>query len=157
MTENLAFALKEASLKKEISQTLIENTVLEILVHAFRLAGEQENEETSGQTEHELVYLAQQYIEDNVEMAPSVAEVAEYCNFSTKQLTRIFKQFADTSPGEYIIKKRIKKIEKLLSDPSLSLKQISELMHFGNEYYFNLFFKKYSGMPPGEYRKMLGK
>jgi AraC-like DNA-binding protein len=35
-----------------------------------------------------------------------------------------------------------------------SIKDISEIMHFNNEYYFNAFFKKYSGMPPGEYRKM---
>jgi YesN/AraC family two-component response regulator len=47
-------------------------------------------------------------------------------------------------------------LSKLLSDSSLSLKQISEIMNFNNEYYFNAFFKKYSGMPPGEYRKMLG-
>jgi AraC-like DNA-binding protein len=101
--------------------------------------------------------LAKQYIEDNISHAPDVREVADYCGISTKQLTRLFKKFEDTSPGEYIIGKRVKHIEKLLADPSLSLKQISIIMNFENEYYFNTFFKKHSGMPPGEYRKMLGK
>lgn len=50
----------------------------------------------------------------------------------------------------------IVKIESLLADASLSLKQVSMMMNFDNEYYFNAFFKKYSGMPPGEYRKMHG-
>jgi AraC-like DNA-binding protein len=48
-------------------------------------------------------------------------------------------------------------IEKLLSDPSLSLRQISEKMEFNNEYHFNSFFKKYAGMTPGAYRKSVVK
>ena len=90
-------------------------------------------------------------------MAPSGEEVSEYCYLSTKQLTRIFQRYEDISPGEYIMKMRISTIEKLLADDSLSLKQISEITNFKNEYYFNAFFKKHSGMPPGEYRKMLAK
>ena len=43
---------------------------------------------------------------------------------------------------------------KMLADRSLSLKRISDIMNFNNEYYFNAFFKKWAGMPPGEYRKM---
>ena len=47
-------------------------------------------------------------------------------------------------------------IEKLLSDPTLSLREISEIMGFNNEYYFSTFFKKHGGSPPGEYRRMIG-
>ena len=100
--------------------------------------------------------MAKQYIEDNVELNPSVSDVAEYCHLSAKQLTRIFNGFEGISPGEYIIRARVSRIEALLSDRSLSLRQIGEIMSFNNEYYFNAFFKKYSGMPPGEYRKMTG-
>lgn len=157
MSDDLLFIVEEASLKKEISETLIDNSILRILVCAFRMSGIKENDSVFKQSENEIVCLAKQYIDDNIEMAPSVADVSEYCHFSTKQLTRIFKQSEDISPGEYIIKKRIERIEKLLIDHTLSLKEIGEIMHFGNEYYFNSFFKKHSGMPPGEYRKMLGK
>ena len=90
-------------------------------------------------------------------MAPNVTDVSKYCYLSAKQLTRIFQRFEGISPGEYVINKRIKRIEKLLADQNLTLKQIGSMMNFANEYYFNTFFKKYSGMPPGEYRKMLGK
>lgn len=88
--------------------------------------------------------------------SPGVVDVATYCYLSTKQLTRIFQKYEGVTPGEYIIKRRIVKIESLLADASLSLKQVSMMMNFDNEYYFNAFFKKYSGMPPGEYRKMHG-
>jgi len=157
MSQNIDFISNEALLKKQISSTLIENNILEILVLVFRMLGAKENENTCKQDENEIISLAKQYIDDNIERAPSVEEVSEYCYLSTKQLTRIFQRYEDISPGEYIKNRRISKIEKLLADESLSLKQISERMNFHNEYYFNAFFKKYSGMPPGEYRKMLGK
>ncbi len=156
MLDSLMFAFSETALKKEISAILIENCILEILVSAFRLSGVKENENTQKQDENALILLAKQYIKDNIDTSPSVADVSQYCYLSTKQLTRIFHKFEGVSPKEYIIKKRVAKIEKLLSQQTLSLKEISEAMSFDNEYYFNAFFKKYAGMPPGEYRKMLG-
>ena len=157
MVDNLDYIHSEASIKKEISLILIENTILEILVSVLRLSGIKENNNTLKQDENTTISLAKQYIDDNIEMAPTITDVSEYCYMSAKQLTRIFQKYEGISPGKYIINKRIKRIEKLLADQTLSLKQISFLMNFDNEYYFNAFFKKYSGMPPNEYRKMLGK
>ena len=154
---NLDYIFNESLLKNEISTLLIENNILEILVWVFRLSGMEEKKNIQKQDENVFVSLAKRYIDDNIEMAPSVEEVSEYCYLSTKQLTRIFQRYEEISPGEYIKNRRISKIEKLLADDLLSLKQISEIMNFNNEYYFNAFFKKNSGMPPGEYRKMLGK
>lgn len=155
--EDLAFILNEISLKKEISHTMIENTLLEILVLLFRQAGVKENEKRIYPDENATLAMAKQYIDDNIETALCVADVSAYCYLSPKQLTRIFNKFENASPGEYIISRRIKRIEKLLADRSLSLKQIATVMRFDNEYYFNAFFKKHAGMPPGEYRRMLGK
>lgn len=157
MSDNIAFISNEASLKKEISSTLIENNILEIIVSAFRLSGVKENDKAPQKDENTIISLAKRFIDDNIETAPSVTDVAEYCHLSAKQLTRIFRRSEDVSPGEYIINRRISAIENLLSDYSFSLKQISETMSFNNEYYFNAFFSKHSGMTPGEFRKMLGK
>ena len=153
---NLEFIINEAVLKKEISSSLIENAILEILVQAFRMSGVEESKGRQKQDEDTVVSIGKQYINDNIEINPTVSDVAQYCYLSTKQLTRLFLKFEGTSPGRYIIKSRVAKIEKLLSEPSLSLKRISEIMNFNSEYYLNAFFKKYAGMPPGEYRKTLG-
>lgn len=155
--EGLDFIEDESALKKKISDMLIENSILEILILSFRLSGIRENENHTERDENTTITLAKQYIDDNIETTLRVADVSAYCYLSTKQLTRLFNKYENIAPGAYIIKKRIKHIEKLLSHQSLSLKQISIIMNFDNEYYFNTFFKKYSGMSPGEYRKMLGK
>lgn len=157
MGDNVAQILHEANAPKAISPVLIENNILELLVLIFRTVGIKETQKHDRPDENEFLALAKQYLHDNIETAPNVTDVAEYCHLSAKQLTRIFQEFEGITPGEYIIRHRIAKIEQLLADPSLSLKEISEAMNFNNEYYFNAFFKKHSGMPPGEHRKMLGK
>lgn len=154
MAGNMDFIARESLNKKEISATLIENCILEILVLVFRMSGQKENPTDLISEENETISIAKSYIEDNIEMAPSVADVAAYCYLSLKQFTRVFSKAEGITPGRYIIDRRIKRIEELLADRSLSQKQISSIMHFDNEYYFNTFFKTHTGTPPGEYRKM---
>ena len=144
MESDLEFLAKEASLKKEISGMLIENIITECLVLSLRVCGIKENETHTGWDQNATITLAKQYIDDNIETNLTVTDVSAYCYLSTKQLTRLFQKFEGVSPGSYIIKKRIKRIEALLADPGLSLKQIGSLMHFENEYYFNAFFKKFA-------------
>lgn len=157
MSDNIAFILKESANKKEISRFLIEGCILEIIVSAFRMYGVPEKNTEEKATFNTTVALAKQYIDDNIEKAPTVTDTARYCGLGTRQFTRVFKRSEHILPSEYIIKKRIRKIESLLSEMDLSLQQISEITGFTNEYYFNSFFKKYAGMPPGDYRKTIGK
>jgi len=65
ITSNLDYISNEVLLKKEISSTLIENNILEILVWAFRLSGMKENESIQKQNENVVISLAKQYIKDN--------------------------------------------------------------------------------------------
>ena len=136
----------------EFSQCIIENNVFEIIVTMLRKLGVIEKKIEKTKEDNTLISLAKQYINDNIEQPPVVSDVAEYCHLSTKQLTRIFNQFEGTSPGDYISKQRGIYITKLISDDNLTLKQISNKMNFSSEYYFNTFFKKIVGMPPGEYK-----
>ena len=155
--DDLAFIAAEKALRREISGMLIENSILEILVSIFRLTGIAENPLPPEQDNNAIVSLAKQYIADNIELAPTVGSVADYCHLSPKQLTRIFNTFEGISPGEYISCRRVHRTEQLLLDHTLTLKQISEQMGFGSEHYFNSFVHSHLGMPPGEYRKMHGK
>lgn len=139
-----------------LSSLLVENSAFELTVKLFRLAGFEEErcdrEPSDGNTRIEM---AKKYINDNVEQDLSVSDVAAYCYLGEKQLTRLFRLYEKASPAEYIRSVRTHRIELLLSDKTLSIKEVSRIMNFNNEYYFNAFFKKYYGMPPGEYRKTL--
>ena len=155
--ENLRFLEKESESQREMSPVLVENCLMETIVTILRLAGMEEERCPSSREENAVLGLAKQYIADNIDRAPEVQTVAQYCGLSTKQLSRFFRNSEGMSPGAYILYVRVGRIEELLQNTELSLSQISEKLHFSSEYYFNTFFKKYAGMPPGAYRNMHAK
>ncbi len=148
---------EEARHNGAYSALMIENAVTEILITVLRQAGlpEQPCSVPAG-TENTTLTLAKAFIRDNVERSLSVAAVAAYCYLCPKQLTRIFERYEGTSPARFITEARLQRIKELLTESTLSLAQISERMHFSSEYYFSAFFKKHAGLPPGQYRRMLG-
>ena len=105
----------------------------------------------------ERVELAIQFIKDNIESPLQVGEVASYCYISEKQLGRLFLSSIGISVADYIRRERLSRLEELLLSTDMPLSQISERFGFPSEHGFNVFFKKYNGMPPGEYRKMNGR
>lgn len=146
----------EARTGKEFSGALMECAAFELAVSVLRLSDFEERCGTCEISEENArVELAKRYINDNIEQNLSVADVAAYCYIGEKQLTRLFLASEGVAVGEYIRKKKTARIEQLLADRNLSLEEISSIMNFNNEYYFNAFFKKNYGMPPGEYRKTL--
>lgn len=155
ISENLSFINAEYCKKLSSSTKLIENALFETIVHILRLSGYSEEPSVDfNANENTRLTLAKQFIKDNIELSPTVEDVAKYCNLSTRQLTRLFIDNDTITPLSYIQKHKIKLIQQLLANDTLSLKEISEKLNFNNEYYFNSFFKKYAGMPPGEYRAM---
>ena len=154
--DNIDYILKESNKKLCFSPYLAENRAFETVISILRLCGFNESNTKDCKTDEDArLTIAKQYIKDNIMFNIKVSDVAQYCYISPKQLTRLFKECDGVTPFAFISKLKAEKIEKLLADNSLSLKEISEIMNFSSEYHFNLFFKKYSGMPPGEFRKMI--
>ncbi len=153
-------AMEEYSADSSFSSSVfVENCVFESVILLLRAIGVKEKSgavtDIVERSEDGRVELAKQYISDNIEMPLSVSEVAAYCYISEKHLTRLFYSSEGLSPASYMRRERIRHIEELLRLPGLSLCEISRCMGFPNESGFNAFFKKYNGMPPGEYRKMI--
>lgn len=154
--ENVRFIADEYHNAKTSSERLIENSAFECTLMFLRLSGLQETENLRMAPADDLrLENVKAYISDNIENNITVTDIAAYCYISPKQITRIFIKHEGVTPAQFIAKQRILHIQKLLDENILSLKEISEKMHFQNEYYFNVFVKKHLGMPPGTYRKMM--
>ena len=151
---SIAALCEERKMRSPYYVSMIDVRVWETVLEIFRTAALLATEPTvTAFEENERLLLAKQYIADNVRRGITLSELADYVCLGEKQLTRVFRSDTGMTAMEYIRKQRCREIEKLLADPSLSLRAISEIMHFDNEYYFNAFFKKYAGMPPGAYRR----
>lgn len=153
VSDTLTHVAAERERRLSLSLPLVEAGVFEIVVKILRACGMKEEPVAQDQGQDLRYLLAIQYIKDNIETDLRVADVARYCYLGSKQLTRIFLAETGMAVAEYIRRERCFHIERLLADPTLSLREISEKMNFGNEYYFHTFFKRHAGMSPGAYRR----
>jgi AraC-like DNA-binding protein len=94
----------------------------------------------------------EKFISDNILARITVSDLFNLMYLSTKQINRIIKQSTGISAKKYINLQKLKKAKSLLKDSGYSIKQISELLGFTSEYYFNQFFKREEGYPPGMFR-----
>ena len=104
------------------------------------------------------VIAAKQYIDRNVLKNISCEDIAKQCYISPRHLNRLFMEHERLSIKQYINAKKIAEIEKMLKrskTTKTTIKEISSYFGFCSEYYFNAFFKKNTGMTPGEYRKSI--
>lgn len=149
--------LSESGHASVISSTLIANRVSDLLCYLARLGGDDKkitavSEACDGES---YISVVKQYIDDNESRLLTCLEVARHCHFNEKYLGRVFKRHMGVTLLEYIHLRKLACAEKMLENESLSLADVSVRLGFANEYYFNSFFKRMSGITPGQYRKFL--
>lgn len=82
----------------------------------------------------------------------NLADLSEKYHFNHSYLTRIFKKQIGESPLQLINSLRIRDAQKLLENPELSVKEISDMLGFSSQHYFSRIFKDFIGRAPKEYR-----
>ena len=157
MKEAFDFIVREAAKNSLLSPHLIGNRVFELLYLLLRDMGINEAPvDTGANSETDIrLTIAKQYILDNVNFPIICTDVSSYCHLSYKQLNRLFLKNEGVSLLEFIHSAKISAAQELLRKTDYTIGQISEMLHFSNEYNFNSFFKKYSGVTPGDYRRAL--
>lgn len=83
----------------------------------------------------------------------TVDDVSKAVSYSKPYIFRQFKKSTGKSVMEYYLDLKIKKAKQLLQDRRLSIKEISEKLHFDTPNYFSKTFKKITGLTPTEYKK----
>jgi AraC-like DNA-binding protein len=96
------------------------------------------------------------YLRRNIQRYVTVEEIADNLQIGTSQVYRIFKTHTGISPQQYIINMRMQKACTLLAKTDLTIKDISEWLHFEYQSHFTKLFKKFSGYTPSEYRNNTG-
>lgn len=158
--DSIDVILYETDQKSGFSPSLIQSRMLDIFCTLFRSTGyhgQSDYVTLPSDSESFIVAKAKQYIQDNVDKMLSCKEVADYCHFHAKYLSKLFANQTGQTLLDYIHTTKINKAEELLADDALTLKQISTKLGFANEYYFNYFFKRINGIPPGHFRKIMAK
>lgn len=84
----------------------------------------------------------------------SLTAAAEKLGLNPSYLSRIFKEKNGTTFSEYLTGVRIEKSKGLLIGTNMKVKEIGETVGYYKTNYFIKLFKEYTGVTPGDYRKM---
>ena len=82
----------------------------------------------------------------------SLTVIAEELNLNNSYLSRLFKKELSMTVTEYLHKCRLKKAKFYLKHTDMKHYEISGLVGYNNVEYFNVIFKKSTGMTPKAYR-----
>jgi len=93
-------------------------------------------------------------MQENILTDISCQQIAKDIGMSYSWFRRIFKQYTGFAPGHYIQELRINKSKELLTNTSLHCKEIAFELGFETPAYFNIAFKKRTGMTPNQYREL---
>ena len=102
-----------------------------------------------------IVEKTLEHIHANYRGRISVPALAKSVGMSSKYFGVIFKKITGNTVNEYVTLLRMQRAEELLLKTSMSLSEIANEIGVADEYYIVKLFKKYKGITPGRFRKMM--
>lgn len=92
-------------------------------------------------------------VEEYYKEKKNVADYAKLMLVSQKTINQTTRKIADLSAKQFIIERILLEIKRYLSQGELTINEISYMMGFDEPSNFTKFFKRYTNMSPGEFRK----
>ncbi len=85
----------------------------------------------------------------------SLKMICEEYNVSTTTISKTFKEYAGVNYHEYVSRLRIEKAKELIRETEMNIAQIGKSIGYEHEFSFRRAFKRYEGINPEEYRKLI--
>ena len=93
-----------------------------------------------------------EYIEAHLEENISLQVLAGIAEKSKHHFARAFKQSTGLTPHGYLVQKRVRRVQELLTRTDLSLSEISLVAGFSDQSHCARRFREHVGVTPGSYR-----
>ena len=115
--------------------------------------GEAEDEEIKAPVNDKMIDSVVADIRDHYMEDISLTSLAAKYNVSMGSLSKMIKDHLQLNFSDYIASLRIQRAKELLSDETLSIQEIAEIVGYNDYFYFTKVFKKIEGISPSKYRK----
>ena len=96
--------------------------------------------------------LLQEYIQENLAEQITLEKLAKVAEINSHKLLRLFSTSFNSSPAQYIIKQRLRKVRFLLSNTKQDITTIALATGFSSHSHLTTTFKKHTGITPAEFR-----
>jgi AraC family transcriptional regulator len=100
--------------------------------------------------------LVLDYVEANHDRPTALADLAAVAGLSVFHFARVFKQSAGESPHVFVLRRRIERAKRLLSQSRLPLREIAPACGFSSQSHLTARFRKLTGVTPRGYRRIAG-
>jgi AraC-like DNA-binding protein len=99
-----------------------------------------------------IVQKALVKMQSDLECGVNAKALARELNVSYSSFRHTFQKHTGSSPHQYLLELRLVRARNLLTQTTLSVKEIAQLAGFEDEHYFFRFFKMKTGLTAGEWR-----
>lgn len=100
----------------------------------------------------ERIAQARQAIESDFTRPFSLRDAASRACLSSAHFCQLFGREVGVSPGEYVIRLRMHRARQLLSDPTIPVSRVAQLVGYDDAYYFSRLFRRRHGSSPSAFR-----
>jgi len=107
----------------------------------------------SASDRHERLCRARRYIDECYDLPLDLAEISKQACLSRYHFLRLFRDTFDTTPHQYLIRRRIDKAKELLRSRRLSVTDVCFEVGFQSLGSFSALFRKCVGDAPINYRR----
>ena len=94
-----------------------------------------------------------EYIHEKADASTSIADLAAVCQDTADHFSRLFSREFHVTAKHYLETELVRRAGKQLLFSNKTIKEIADELNFSDEFYFSRFFKKNTGIAPGQYRK----
>lgn len=115
-----------------------------------------EHQNTASNNQPEIIQELVSNIEAHYQQKHSAIDYAEILNVSTSALAKMVRKYFGKTLTNLIAERIVVEAKRELYLTSKSVKEISFLLGYRDEYYFSRFFKKHAGISPSIYRSTVG-
>ena len=130
-----------------------EEDLQRVMTAILKERGEAEDEEIKAPVNDKMIDSVVADIRDHYMEDISLTSLAAKYNVSMGNLSKMIKDHLQLNFSDYIASLRIQRAKELLSDETLSIQEIAEIVGYNDYFYFTKVFKKIEGISPSKYRK----
>ena len=130
-----------------------EEDLQRVMTAILKERGEAEDEEIKAPVNDKMIDSVVADIRDHYMEDISLTSLAAKYNVSMGSLSKMIKDHLQLNFSDYIASLRIQRAKELLSDETLSIQEIAEIVGYNDYFYFTKVFKKIEGISPSKYRK----
>ena len=130
-----------------------EEDLQRVMTAILKERGETEDEEKQEPVNDRMIDSVVADIRDHYMEDISLTSLAAKYNVSMGSLSKMIKDHLQLNFSDYIASLRIQRAKELLSDETLSIQEIAEIVGYNDYFYFTKVFKKIEGISPSKYRK----